>query len=82
MSNVIGKATTAISVTLTAGLGLLCMYLGLTALPTFLGMAGVYFPEPASPTAISDSIARLVLMFVCIGGIVGIGWVQNRVSGE
>lgn len=82
MSSLIGKSVTAITVTLTVGLGLLAAYLALTAIPTFLGMAGVYFPEPASPTPIADSMARLVLAFVCLVGIIVVDRLQNWVVGE
>ena len=63
-------------------LGLLAIYLGLTALPTFLGMIGVFFPAPTSPTPLADSLARLFLAVVCLGGIVGAGWIQNKIGGK
>ena len=56
---------------------LLGMYLGLTALPTFLGLTGV-LPRPAGPTPIADALARLVLMVVSYG-IAGVVWkIQER----
>jgi hypothetical protein len=53
------------------------MYLGLTALPPFLGLAGV-LPRPAGPEPIADAIARLVLSVVSYA-IAGVVWkIQQR----
>jgi hypothetical protein len=66
----------------TGGLALLMLYLGVTALPAFLGLAGV-LPRPAGPAPIADALARLTLAGVCFVGIIGIEKLEQRfASGE
>ena len=62
-----------------AVLVLLAAYLGLTALPAFLGLAGVYYPNPTT-ASIADALASLFLMFICYGLVGGLYWIQNRVT--
>ena len=56
---------------------LLGVYLGLTALPTFLGLAGV-LPRPAGPEPIADALARLALMLVSYGIAGGVWKIRER----
>ena len=56
---------------------LLGAYLALTALPTFLGLAGV-LPRPAGPEPIADALARLTLMAVSYGIAGGVWKIQER----
>jgi len=63
-------------------LSIFALYLCLTALPAFLGLAGV-LSRPGSPAPIADALARLTLALVFLGVIVGMEKLEQRLeSGE
>lgn len=76
MTGLTHKALTGISVVF----ALLAMFLGLTALPTFLGLSGV-LPRPAGPEEIADALGRLVLALVFVSGMFAAEWAQNKITG-
>lgn len=63
LASVAGRVVTIIT-------ALVAMYLALTALPAFLGLAGV-LPGPAHPGVIADALARLFLAFAILAILVG-----------
>jgi len=61
---------------------LLFLYLMLTALPAFLGMAGI-LSGPAGPRPIADALARVTLAGVVFGLIIVVEKIEQRLrSGE
>jgi len=71
-SSILVKAVTGV-------LLLLFIYLILTALPTFLGMAGV-LPGPAGPRPIADALARFLLAGVVFGIIIVVEQIEQRIG--
>jgi hypothetical protein len=80
MSAIKKVGNTVISGTM-AVLVLLAAYLSLTALPAFLGLTGVYYPDPTT-AGIADALARLFVSFICYGLVGGLYWIQNRVTAD
>lgn len=62
-------------------LAVIALYLFLTALPTFLTLAGV-LSGPTSPYAISDALARLFVGFVLLGAMALVEQAAKRIRGE
>jgi len=65
---------------ITVVLGLLATYLFLTAIPTWLGVAGVLADPGAG--AIADALARMVFGGVLLGVVFGLQWLKGRIGDE